>query len=175
MHKLRLTLATLSLVACPVALPGALAAQDTSAAAFRPFEFLVGSCWEGTFPGGRATDEHCFEPLYGRRFIRDRHVVRGGREPYSGETTYAWDARSRRIVYWYVASDGAYSTGHAEPEGDAIVFPETHVSESGTRELKNVWRQTGEDTYRIEVFEKTAAGSRLLWSMEMKRTRRTGG
>ena len=171
-----LTLTALAVLAGHAALPHEPAAQGTpahgnAAAALRRFGFLLGSCWRGTFPDGRASDEHCFEPLFGGQFVRDRHVVSGGKEPYSGETTYAWDAASRRIVYWYIASDGAYSTGHAEEQGDAIVFPEAHVSASGTRELRNVWRRTGADTYRIEVSEKAGAGFKPLWSMEMRRTR----
>jgi hypothetical protein len=171
MNGPRLILAALALFAGHVALPHELAAQSTPAAALRPFGFLLGGCWRGTFPDGRATDEHCFESLFGGQFVRDRHVVSGGKEPYSGETTYAWDAASRRIIYWYIASNGAYSTGHAEGQEDSIVFPEVHVSGSGTRELRNVWRRTGADSYLIEVFEKTGAGSMLLWSMEMRRKR----
>ena len=51
-------------------------------AELKPFAFLVGSCWTGTFPNGTSTDTHCFEPVYGGLFIRDRHVVRGARTPY---------------------------------------------------------------------------------------------
>lgn len=152
-------------------LSGSTLGAQTPAEAFRPFEFLVGSCWQGTFPNGTAQDEHCFESLYDGQFIRDTHVVTGGQQPYAGETTYAWDAANRRISYWYIATSGALSTGIAEATGDSIVFPETHVSAAGTRHIRNVWRRTGPDTYRIEVTEHTGQGTRPLWSMEMRRTR----
>ena len=134
-----------------------------------PFSFLAGSCWEGAFPRGNATDEHCFEWLHDGRFLRDRHVVRGAARPYSGETTYVWDAKSGRVVYWYIASDGSFSTGSAEPRGGSIVFPETHVSAQGTRELLNIWTRTGPNAYTVRVVETTASGQKELWSMEMRR------
>jgi hypothetical protein len=62
--------------------------SQPSAPDFRPFEFLVGDCWVGSFPDGKATDEHCFEWVYDRKFIRDRHVVRNGEAPYFGEALY---------------------------------------------------------------------------------------
>ncbi len=47
---------------------------------YQPLAFLVGHCWKGTFPEGKATDEHCFSWIYGGKFVRDEHVVhRGGR------------------------------------------------------------------------------------------------
>src|SRR3954453_2757084 len=77
---------------------------------FRRLEFLVGSCWIGTFPDGKATDEHCFEWVYDRMFIRDKHVVRGG-PPYEGESLYRWDPVAKRIAYWYWSSPGLVVTG----------------------------------------------------------------
>jgi hypothetical protein len=146
-------------------------AAQTASDPLAAFAFLAGSCWQGTFPQKTTTDEHCFEWLHDGRFLRDTHTVRGAANPYSGETTYAWDGNEKRIVYWYIASDGSYSTGTAAVHGDAIVFPETHVSATGRRELNNTWRRTGSDTYRIRVTEKTGAGEKELWSMEMRRTR----
>src|SRR5512144_1524092 len=67
---------------------------------FAPLEFLVGSCWVGTFPDGKQTDEHCFEWVFDRKFIRDRHTVRGG-APYEGESLYSWDAKANRIAFSY--------------------------------------------------------------------------
>src|SRR5919106_2534786 len=106
------------------------------------FSFLAGSCWQGTFPQKTATDEHCFEWLHDGKFLRDTHTVRGAAKPYSGETTYAWDPKEKRIVYWYIASNGSHSTGTATADGETIVFPESHVSASGRRDLLNTWRRT---------------------------------
>src|SRR5215212_1453142 len=88
----------------------------------QPLAFLAGSCWTGTFAGRTVTDEHCFEWVYGGRFLRDRHVVRGDSVPYQGETTYAWDARQQRIVYWYIALPGFYSHGNVNAADGALLF-----------------------------------------------------
>ena len=51
-------------------------AQSPARNVFAPLEFAVGSCLTGPFPGGKAVDEHCFEWVYDRKFIRDKHIVR---------------------------------------------------------------------------------------------------
>lgn len=154
-----------------IALPLPARAQRTAAEALRPLQFLAGACWKGTFPNGTVTDEHCFERVFDGQFLRDQHVVRGAPTPYEGETMYAWDAENQRIVYWYAASDGNFSTGHVRVGDDGVlIFPETHVSAAGTREMENVWRRTGPDEYFIEVFDITGGNRRLLWSMTMTRS-----
>jgi hypothetical protein len=47
-------------------------------APYQPLAFLVGHCWQGTFPDGKATDGHCFSWIYGSKFVRDEHVVHSG-------------------------------------------------------------------------------------------------
>src|SRR3954468_13578670 len=84
-----------------------------------PLAFLAGSCWKGTFAGRNVSDEHCFTWMYNQRFLRDRHVVAGDSVPYQGETTYAWDAGQKQIVYWYIALPGFYSHGNVEPTDGA--------------------------------------------------------
>lgn len=163
--------ATLLLATVLVTAPAPAAAQTDSTAHFQPFSFLAGSCWKGAFPGGGAEDEHCFEWVYGGKFLRDRHVVTGAKTPYAGETLYAWDAKAQRVIYWYVGSDGNHSTGHAEYRPEGIVFPETHVSASGTREIRNTWTRMGDDAYRVEVVELTKEGVKPLWTMELRRSR----
>jgi len=90
----------------------------------QPLAFLVGSCWRASFPGGRATDTHCYTAMLGGRYIRDVHVVAGGSAAYSGEAIYRWDPRARRIRYDYYASDGGYSSGSAVPTAAGVDFPD---------------------------------------------------
>ena len=59
-----------------------------------------------TFQHGKGKDTHCYEPMYGGKFIRDKHVVKGKQGDYLGETTYGFDPRAKQIVYWYISSDG---------------------------------------------------------------------
>lgn len=147
-----------------------LGAQEAKGADFSPLEFLVGSCWVGTFPDGKMTDEHCYEWMYDRKFIRDRHVVRGGR-PYEGESLYGWDAANARIAFWYFNSAGQVTTGHFLSDGSAIVIPETLETPRGTVEMRATWTRQGEDAYRIVQTRKEGGEWKVLWTMEMKRRR----
>lgn len=136
----------------------------------RPLDFLVGSCWTGTFPDGQATDTHCFESVFDGQFVRDRHVVRGGKRPYAGETLYAWNPAEGKIVFTYWNSDGGLSTGEAQAAGkDEIVFPEVHVAGGVEVAMSNVWRRTGPDAYEVLVTETRDGQERELWRMTLRR------
>jgi hypothetical protein len=150
-------------------LTAAAASPATVRKELEPLQFLVGSCWTGTFPDGKRTDTHCFEPVFGGQFIRDRHVVRGGSTPYEGETLHAWDPTQRKLVFTYWASDGSLSTGSAEPSAGEIVFPEAYASQGGAMTLKNVWSRRGEDTYDVWVAEWKDGQWKERWRMTMKR------
>lgn len=86
---------------------------------FKPFEFLVGHCWTGTFAGGREIDTHCYEWMLGLQFIRDRHAVKGEGD-YRGESIYQWDPTTRRVSYRYWNTDGGTSNGSFAVEGTVL-------------------------------------------------------
>jgi len=136
---------------------------------FRPLEFLVGHCWVGAFPDRKATDEHCFEWVFDRKFIRDRHVVLNGDAPYAGETLYGWDAEKRRLGFWYWNSEGEVLVGAVEYRPDSIVFPTKHVTDKGTMELRATWTRTSERSYRVEQSQRAGEAWKPLWTMELKR------
>src|ERR1700755_3369496 len=95
---------------------------SSQASPFAPLEFLVGHCWRGTFPDGKQTDEHCFEWVYDRKFIRDRHTVRGG-APYGGETLYSWDPVAKRIAFAYWNTEGQMMNGQVDSAtSDTLAF-----------------------------------------------------
>ncbi len=96
----------------------ASANADTTPDYFKPFEYLVGHCWTGTFPGGKATDTHCYEWMLGREFIRDRHVVKSEGPDYSGEAVYYLDGATKTVKYRYWNSDGGMSDGAFEVDGN---------------------------------------------------------
>jgi hypothetical protein len=146
-----------------------LQGQQASATRFKPLEFLVGSCWTGTFPDGKRTDEHCFEWVFGRAFIRDRHVVHGGDAPYAGESLFRWDGKSDRLAFWYWNSQGGVSEGSAEHTPEGIVFPERYTTDSGVVAMKAVWTRTGPDSYRVLQAEHRAGNWKTLWTMELTR------
>ena len=131
---------------------------------------LVGSCWIGTFPDGKQTDEHCFEWMLDRKFIRDRHVVRGGK-PYAGETIYMWDAIAKQLSFYYWNSEGQLMTGRGTPTGEGIEFVTRLPGKNGDTELKASWTPTGRDGFRIWNGQRAGDSWKELWAMEMKRAK----
>jgi hypothetical protein len=142
---------------------------QTTTPDFRPLEFLVGSCWAGTFPDGKQTDEHCFEWVFDHKFIRDRHVVRNGKAPYAGETLYGWNVRQKQLAFWYWNSEGEVLTGTVEYHAENIVFPTRYETEKGTVELRATWTRTGPDSYRVEQSRRQGDEWTPLWAMELRR------
>ena len=120
-----------------------------------------------------ATAEHCFEWVYEGRFLRDRHIVRGGRKPYRGETLYYWDATGKAITYVYFNSEGGVSRGTATAEGDTLVFPfERHTFEGGaTVEYGTTWKREGDDRYVAITRELKDGQWREAWRVNFKRSR----
>jgi hypothetical protein len=138
---------------------------------FRPLEFLVGHCWTGSFPDGKQTDEHCFEWIYDRKFIRDKHVVRNGKAPYAGETIYGWDAKAKQLAFWYFNSEGEVIVGTVEYRADSIVFPTRYETDKGPVELRAIWTRTGPYSYRVDQSQRAGETWKPLWAMELRRKR----
>lgn len=102
--------------------------------AMEPLAPLAGHCWEGTFEGSEASDRHCFEWLPGGHFLRDRHTVRTGGEPYHGETIHAVEGDSGQLTYTYYNSLGGISHGTISTgeTADSLHAEERHVARDGT-------------------------------------------
>lgn len=162
----------LLLVLCTTVTSTGRAQQPSSSAAdFRPFEFLVGSCWTGTFPDGKQTDEHCFAWMLDKKFIRDQHVVRNGSAPYAGETIYGWDAAAKQIAFAYYSSAGFILKGTVKPAGDTLVFPSKLTTAQGEIEMRSTWIRRGADAYHVADTQKTADGWKTTREMDYKRTK----
>jgi uncharacterized protein YndB with AHSA1/START domain len=121
--------------------------QAPAAEPLAPLSFLVGHCWQAEFPNG-ARDTHCFEPVYGGRFIRDRHEVTGG---YAGETLYAWDAAANAVTYTYWSNRGGLSRGTMRAQGGLLDFgDEVHRGTDGREtRIATRWRQVDADSYEV--------------------------
>jgi hypothetical protein len=149
---------------------GSQQAGAPSRADYGPLEFLAGSCWVGSFDT-KTTDTHCFEWVYDRKFLRDRHTV-SSTPPYEGETLYAWDPATRRIVFRYVSNAGLLLDGTVETHGDTISFPAKYVGGKGQIvEARPIWTRIGADTYRAVNNEKTATGWKPTFTVEYHRKR----
>lgn len=116
--------------------------------AFKHMAFLAGSCWEGPFPDGKSTDQHCYKWIQDGRYLRDMHKVIGAPKPYYGETTYYWDHDAKVVKYIYWANDGGYSTGTAIPENGAVKYPdERYIGADGTMMVRAETKQIDNDSY----------------------------
>jgi hypothetical protein len=176
MNRMRAQLIALVAIVSGVAqISGAQTSSNPSSPAspLQSLGFLAGSCWKGTFAGRNVTDEHCFKWVYNGRFLRDHHIVVGDSAPYEGETTYAWDAGRKEIVYWYIALPGFYSHGTVAPSDSALTFHDSLRMGEG-RQLRTTWHRSGADSYTVRVEDVTDGTAKQMWSMEMKRTRPAG-
>lgn len=138
----RMVMAALAVAAASVP---AAAADDPLA----PMGFLAGSCWKGEFPGSSGvTDTHCFEAVYGGRFIRDRHIVEGAGQPYLGESLYRWDAAAHVVRYAYDSSDGGHSDGTMRPVEGGLSFEDNYLDADGAAlKMRVTWTREGADGY----------------------------
>ena len=161
---------TLSGILAIPAVAQSTAQTSSPSSSLAPLAFLAGSCWKGTFAGRNVTDEHCFKWIYNGRFLRDHHIVVGDSVPYEGETTYAWDAGQKQIVYWYIALPGFYSHGTVAPGDSALIFHD-NLRTNEARQLRTTWRRTGADAYTVRVEDVTGGRSKEVWSMVMRRSR----
>jgi len=120
-------------VCCFLLLCTVLSAQDkpkkvagTAPGRLDAFAPLVGRDWSAPLPSGNLTDTQHFEWMYGNKFIRNTHFVRTtkGEVVYEGQTIYAWDVRSGRIVWWYWNVSGGYLEGIASVGADGAITTE---------------------------------------------------
>lgn len=160
---MRIALAALALLCAPAA----FAAE----APYAPLAFLAGHCWKGTFTDGKQTDEHCFEWVYGGRFLRDRHVVRGDHPDFAGETIYFFNSAAKRIEYVYIEDQGGFSRGAVAAEADAVVFPDAEYVDGGkTQVYRARWTRSGGDAYEVTTEFKGKDGWTPGWAMRMVRS-----
>ena len=137
---------------------------------FQPQAFLAGSCWKGAFPDGKQIDEHCFEWIYGGKFLRDRHTVTGGPAPYGGETIYYFDAPSKSVQYLYINMLGGNSRGTVTVNDGMLVFPEEKYSDGKQEQTyRSSWRRDGDDAYLVLTEVKTQDGWKTAWRTRMQR------
>jgi hypothetical protein len=136
--------------------------------AFAP---LIGRDWTAPLPAGNLTDTQRFDWMYGKKFIRNTHAVKTskGEVVYEGETVYAWDARSRRIVWWYWNASGGYLEGTVSIGGDGTIITEgqNHGDANQLDRTRSIIRITGDAWTFSPSHEKDG-----IWNSEPMRTYR---
>ena len=147
---------------------------DKPANPLQPLDFLVGSCWAGDFPNGMGRDTHCFEPVYGGKFVRDRHELHGKGPDYAGESVYAWDPKQQHIVFWYWSSDGDIDQGSVEPVADGLNFPERHLTRPKDLIMRTHWHRIDADRYEAINERKNGDTWQTEWKVEYRRVANAG-
>lgn len=152
---------TLRSVIAAIALLPVLTAQAAAPSPqFADLAFLEGSCWEGPFPDGRSTDQHCYKWIQDGRYLRDMHNVIGAQTPYYGETTYYWDHDAKEIRYIYWSNDGGYSVGNVVSGDGAVRFPnERYVGPEGELLVRAEMRKVDNDSYTMRAEMKGKDGT----------------
>ena len=144
------------------------AAAEGKLDAFAP---LIGRDWTAPLPNGKLTDTQRFEWMYGKKFVRNIHFVKTtkGEVVYEGETVYAWDARSGRIVWWYWNASGGYVEGTASIGTDGAITTEgqNHGDASQLDRTRSIIRITADGWTFTPSYEKDG-----VWKSEPSRTYR---
>ena len=124
-------------------------AQD----AFGWFGTLTDSCWAGTFPDGRTTHTQCYTRQFDR-FVRGTATLAEQRDGaahtlFEGDSVFAFDEATRRIVYYIWGSDGTHRRLEAQYIGDELAFPVESRNEPGRVAYRSVWRRLGRDAFEV--------------------------
>jgi hypothetical protein len=149
---------------------GALLAATPVGAAdspLAPLAFLAGQCWTTSIDNGRETDTHCYEWMHGGMQLRDRHVVRGDKPAYSGETIYAYNGERRRVEFRYWNSEGGQSDGYLEVAEDGTLrfLDDRYVGPDGVAYVfASEMTRPGEQQYRILTRFKEGEAWREMWT-----------
>jgi hypothetical protein len=151
----------------------AAAPIDAAKNHLQPLDFLVGSCWAGDFPNAMGRDTHCFEPMYGGKFVRDRHVLHGKQGDYLGETIYGFDPGKKQIVYWYFSSDGDIDSSSMIPVADGFDFPERHLTQPQDLTMRTHWHRIDADHYEAINERKNGDAWQTEWKVQYQRVPKT--
>jgi hypothetical protein len=140
------------------------------ASPYAPLDFLAGHCWQGELPGGKKdVDTHCFSWIYGDKFVRDVHTVRGeGHKDYVGESIYYWDSIAKKLQYLYFENAGGSSHGDVEADASSLVFPPTTYQESGkSQTYRSRWTHSDDAAYDVVTEFRKGEGWTPGWSVHM--------
>lgn len=138
---------------------------------FNGLDQLVGQCWQATFSDGVKVDTHCFSEVYQGAFIKDQHVVCGGKEPYYGETWYVYDTDKKTITYRYYNSLGGISDGSIQFKDNQLIFPDETYQQGEKRTTYRTTWSLGEQQYQTKMSQQdttVAGGWKPIWEMTFK-------
>ena len=158
--------------------PPAAAAPSAPAqnplAPFGWFADLAGSCWKGEYPDKMSSDTQCYLAQYEyliRGSIKGQVTQAGiSRTNFEGDAVFAWDAKSKRVLFTQWGLGNTYGRGEITPEGDALVF--RNILEDGAEsKVRSVWRRAGPDGFRVVRERKEEAGWKEFLAVDYQRVR----
>ena len=157
----------------PVALLGLAIVASGAARAQTPdgfgwFGTLAGSCWAGTFADGRTTHTQCYTRQFDK-FVRGTATLAEQRDGvqhmlFEGDSVFAFDEATRRIVYYIWGSDGAHRRLEAHYIGDELAFPVESRKDPGRIAYRSVWRRLGDDAFEVRRERPNEA----KWDVELR-------
>lgn len=129
-------------------------AMNEHLTAFKP---LLGKTWKGNFadatPEKPMFDVVQWERVLNGQGVRSRHSVNDG--TYGGETMIMWDAKQKKLTYWYFTTAGFYTQGVMEVTDNKWTSTEDVVGEAnGISKVKSVMEllDSGELHIKSEYF-----------------------
>jgi hypothetical protein len=130
----------------------AASAQD-GLQSFDWFGSLSGSCWVGVFPDGVTEHTQCYSSQFDA-FLRGTAALAetkdGKRQVlFEGDSVFAWDKASARIVYFIWGSDGSYRQMEAQLVGDELHFPVPSRDDAARILYRSVWKRIDADTFEV--------------------------
>lgn len=132
-----------------------------------PLAFLAGHCWSTGIDDGRETDTHCYEWMHDGVQLRDRHVVRGDKPEYRGETVYAYNGERKRVEFRYWNSIGGQSDGYLEVGADGTLrfLDDRYVGADGaTFTFASELARPGKSQYRMPTRFREGEAWREMWT-----------
>jgi hypothetical protein len=122
-------------------------------ARFGWFADLVDACWVGDFPNGKTRHSQCYTTQFDR-FIRGAAELSGDHngqqvQQFAGDSVFAWDEKTNRMIYYIWGSDGSHSRHEAYYEGEQLVFPAPGKKDPQVVAYRSVWRRLDPTTFEV--------------------------
>jgi hypothetical protein len=138
-----------------LAFAGAARAQAPFPAGFGWLPELAGACWRAERASAKGIDTQCYERQFGR-FIRGtiRIYDEHGTLVTEGDSVFAAEARTQRVLYSQWASNGAYGTGELKVDGKALRF-----TAGAQAKVRYTWTRPDADSYRVVRERRDDAGA----------------
>ena len=144
------------------------------------FEPMVGKTFRGEFadstPKKPNHDVSKWERALNGKGVRILHSVNDG--TYGGETMVMWDAKEKKIAFWYFTTAGFYTTGHIEMEGNTWTSIEkvagnangitevnatSIISDDGTLQVSSKYLQNGSWVKGHEIKYLPSADAKVIF------------